>query len=712
MTRFAMCALLVSAVGCGGARGATSGPTQPPPTGEPDADADEPDHPEPNTNGPSHIARASRRGAPHSSTIDRVVLSPDGTSALSRDNLGGVRLWTALDGSAEPFMVPVRGAQSFAVAAAASSWTIAAVDAAGAAHILRASADGEMTELAVTPPYEQLDQIEVLPGGAHVVLLRADHTITLMDARGVELATLERRDFRPKQLRVTADGKALTALFLETAAQTHSVSLQRIDITLGEKPALTVSGDAPGFTAASAMGHPHTAVSLSGDEFAYLEMNPNNSQLWSVHAVDLATGTDRVVDDTLPLSNQATLGYVGENQLLASSGAFGSTWLIDLSTDETFAKPGPPSHFGGVFMPEAYGPGTRIVGAGKWLYVQDVASDDNRYLGYAAFEPITLSFSPSGRSVAWVASQGHVYIEPLDDPSAPVVHFESSMMSPVLRVFFVDEDHLIFGDSVGGLRLVERMTNKQLDAADASGPLGATEYDAKRGVLRITRNTGETWVYEVDLENGFQGPYIVPDGSTQSALLDPESDGDPILWTLDSSWKMRRYTLEELREGLSRQQVADRGEALAPTGTMPTAVGRDGTRYHITYGASNDATLDMFAGGEALGSIPLASNQVVRIVPSPDGARVAVTENTGAMYVYDRQSGALAWSGSMAPNIFDVAWAPDSTTVSAVSQLGAAIYDAVSGVRVYRTCGPRFESRSNAPANLFPSVQQPNVCER
>jgi WD40 repeat protein len=714
MTRLAMCALLVSATGCGGSPTAVA-PAQPTPapTADSDAAVEDPE-PQPHTDGPTHIARAAKRGAPHSSSIDRLVLSPDGKSALSRDNLGGVRLWTALDGTAEPMVVPVRGAQSFAVAAGDDTWLVAAVDSAGAAHILRAPAGGDFEELAVTPPYEQLEQIEVLPGGEHVILLRADHTIALLDAKGTELAILERRDFRPKQLRVTSDGTALIALFLEQSQQTTEVSLQRIDITLGDTPALTVSGKAPSFTAAAAMGHPHTAVSPSGDEFAYLELDTTKSHLWRVHIVNLATGSDRLLADELALNNQATLGYVGEDKLVVSAGAFGKTWLIDLGDgDDLFAKAGPPSHFGGVFMPEAFGPRTRVIGVGKWLFVQDVIDDDNRYLGYSAFEPISLSFSPSGNSVAWVASQGHVYIEPLDDAAAPVAHFETSMMSPVLKTYFVDEDHLIFADSVGGLRLVERMTNKELSAADTSGPFGVSEYDAKLGLLRILRNTAETWIYEVSLENGFQGPYIISDSSTMSGLLDAKSDEEPILWTLDASWKQRTYTLAELRKGLSRDDMMDRGDVFKVNpGSAPMAVGRDNTRYHLRYDATNEVSVDIFADGALEKNVPLVTNQVARLTASPDGSKFAVSQHTGVIYVYDRESGALAWSEAMSPNVFDLVWSPDSSTVSAVSQLGAAIFDATSGVAVYRTCGPRFESRASAPANLFPTVHQPNICER
>src|SRR5690349_23971533 len=39
-----------------------------------------------------------RAGVGHPATIDRITLSADGSAALTRDGLGGTRLWPTLDG--------------------------------------------------------------------------------------------------------------------------------------------------------------------------------------------------------------------------------------------------------------------------------------------------------------------------------------------------------------------------------------------------------------------------------------------------------------------------------------------------------------------------------------------------------------------------------------------------------------------------------------
>jgi hypothetical protein len=66
----------------------------------------------------STLTKGPRRhaGVAHSGAIDRIALSADGKGALTRDVVGGTRLWSALDGSREPVVVPIRAPQSFALA--------------------------------------------------------------------------------------------------------------------------------------------------------------------------------------------------------------------------------------------------------------------------------------------------------------------------------------------------------------------------------------------------------------------------------------------------------------------------------------------------------------------------------------------------------------------------------------------------------------------
>ena len=64
-------------------------------------------------------------GAGHTSNIDLVVLSSDGKAALTRDQIGGTRLWPTLDGSREPIIIPVQGPQQLSVQSLEDGFTVA-----------------------------------------------------------------------------------------------------------------------------------------------------------------------------------------------------------------------------------------------------------------------------------------------------------------------------------------------------------------------------------------------------------------------------------------------------------------------------------------------------------------------------------------------------------------------------------------------------------
>ncbi|MGN6107612.1 MAG: hypothetical protein ACTHU0_21055, partial [Kofleriaceae bacterium] len=69
--------------------------------------------------------------APHGATITALAISADGSAAVSADDLGGARLWPALDGSAEPRVVALPHTGALAIGAHPRGFAIAAIDDAG-----------------------------------------------------------------------------------------------------------------------------------------------------------------------------------------------------------------------------------------------------------------------------------------------------------------------------------------------------------------------------------------------------------------------------------------------------------------------------------------------------------------------------------------------------------------------------------------------------
>src|SRR4051812_21679739 len=64
---------------------------------------------------PAAVPERAPTGVPHGGIINRVAVSEQGDAAVSLDNVGGLRLWPALDGSREPVPFSVNGADRLAI---------------------------------------------------------------------------------------------------------------------------------------------------------------------------------------------------------------------------------------------------------------------------------------------------------------------------------------------------------------------------------------------------------------------------------------------------------------------------------------------------------------------------------------------------------------------------------------------------------------------
>src|SRR5690349_23125081 len=80
--------------------------------------------------------------APHGSEIIALAATVDGTAVASADRLGGIRLWTALDGSREPVVIRGTAPRQIAVWRDGDGFALAILDAAGGVQVIRTSATG------------------------------------------------------------------------------------------------------------------------------------------------------------------------------------------------------------------------------------------------------------------------------------------------------------------------------------------------------------------------------------------------------------------------------------------------------------------------------------------------------------------------------------------------------------------------------------------
>ncbi|HEU5059829.1 MAG TPA: hypothetical protein VFU21_25030 [Kofleriaceae bacterium] len=644
-------------------------------------------------------------GVPHSQFIDRIELAADGTAALTRDTGGSWRAWAALDGSAQPQAIAARGARQGSVARrAAGGLLVALVDNAGGLRLFRADERGRTTSVPLGSSERRVLVVRVLPGGERLLVLRDDHSIELMSDAGQVLTRLVKRGFRPAALEVGLAGDFAIAVMVEPGAKKHDVSIHRIDIAAGAAPALKLQDDPIRLSAPVATGAGQLSLSPGGGRLAFLEVE--STQPWKLTVADLAARSTRSVDLPFQATEAVTAGFVDDDTLVASSAATATSWRIELERDgDLFPHPSPGNQFGAA-APSAFARGTRAAGVGNWLFVESVGSG-KLYLGYDRFEAIAGTISPKKNWAAWVSNMNGVYIRGLGGARPARVHIPNKDSSTqVFRAMFVDEDHLLLIDSTGGMRLVAWASGEEIAATDLGGGFMDTELDLRRGLLRATRPGGQTWLYQVSAEKGLVGPLIVGDGGIRSGFL----DGGDALWTLDGQNRYRTYKLDEVKRGLGRKAVVDRGVILEHA--SPVAIDRSG-RFYIFYNDGRKTQVQRFSGHrrtDPQDAFTLSPTSFATVFPG-DRGRVMVGRQDGVVSMFAGPGAKSAWSRAFLANLYGASYSQDGTLVAVSAHLGAAVLDVTTGKPVDVTCGPWFEVRRTAPSNAFGVLQQANLCE-
>ena len=126
--------------------------------------------------------------AAHGAEIVTLATTVDGEAVVSADRLGGLRLWTALDGTREPVVLRGAAARSIKLARDGDGFAIGVLDAAGGVQVIRASATGAPRGQVTVASDQPTSQIESTSEG--LLLLRADQTIALVASDGTVRARL------------------------------------------------------------------------------------------------------------------------------------------------------------------------------------------------------------------------------------------------------------------------------------------------------------------------------------------------------------------------------------------------------------------------------------------------------------------------------------------------------------------------------------------
>jgi len=124
----------------------------------------------------------------HGAEIVALGVTSDGVAVASADRLGGIRLWTALDGTREPIVIHGTAPRSITLAHDGDGFAIGTLDAAGGVEVIRTTAAGAVRGRATAGSDQPATEIESTAEG--LLILRADQTLELVDAAGQVRARL------------------------------------------------------------------------------------------------------------------------------------------------------------------------------------------------------------------------------------------------------------------------------------------------------------------------------------------------------------------------------------------------------------------------------------------------------------------------------------------------------------------------------------------
>ncbi|HKE13619.1 MAG TPA: hypothetical protein VKB80_02055 [Kofleriaceae bacterium] len=643
-----------------------------------------------------HLGSYPAEGVPHSAPIDRIELAPDGSAALTRDARGTVRVWAALDGSAQPQRVPVGAPRHMSLARRRDGrgMTLALVDSAGEVRLFRTDERGHPAAVASAAPAGRPALAAlVLAGGDRVAILRDDHAIELADETGAVLARLEQRGFRPATFAATAAGTGLVAITLDAGRPSHRVRIHRIDVAAR---GLTLRPSPVELTAAAVIGPSQWALDPSGNRVALLAAPPGPT--WHLLAADLGAGTVGDIDLPMTVTERVAIGFVDEHDVVATQAQTPVSLRIDLAAKGAVFPAVTPDTRGGELV-VATAVGTRVAAALAWLWV-DAASRGALYLGYDQFQATDGAISPDRRWAAWAATSGDVYVRALRGQPQP----RTSLSYPAergqpRRVLFLDDARLMLVEPDGEVRLIDWASGEEIDAVDAGGSASDVDLDRARGLLAVVRQGGQVWLYPVSAA-GFGAPLLVADGAERAGFL--AGDG-PALWTLDNGRKLRTYAIAELTRGMSREEATARGTQLDSS-----VLGVDRQGRAMVVGQVHDAQAAADAAGARERRLP---GGFFRALPSPDGKRVAMWRSDSVLSMFEAGRDAPSWTRAFL-TIQNASWSADGSLLAVAGPFGAAVADAADGKMVDLTCGPLFRVQRAPPAmSAFDRVPLATLCE-
>jgi hypothetical protein len=246
--------------------------------------------------------------SPHGGSIVQLAVTPDGKAAVSADELGGIRVWLALDGTIEPRVIDLPAPKTLAIGRLAGGLVAVSLDEVGGLYLAKLDTDGRVVShvtLGVDPPFAGLVMTEL-----GLLAWRSDHTVLLLDAGG---ATLGKLAAEPGQRVVGIAVAGKRALALLERGDKRGLRWLAFEGELGWGAWVDTDGELAGVT--------DLALSPSAKRVALVTRVDRVTQ---THAFELAEG--KSLGGSTLISGAADVGFLDETTIAVGS-LEGIAWL-------------------------------------------------------------------------------------------------------------------------------------------------------------------------------------------------------------------------------------------------------------------------------------------------------------------------------------------------------------------------------------------------
>lgn len=598
--------------------------------------------------------RRERIEAPHGAPIAHLAATPDGKSAVSVDELGGARLWPALDGSIEPRVIDLAQPEELAILARDTGFAIAAIDSAGGLAVTQVDRDG-ITQQRVGFPVEP-GFVGVLATERAFLAWRVDQRVVMVGADGAVVHELAAEPGQRIAGLATAGGRAVAAI--ESAQPARRARW----VTLGSKLAW-------GAWIPIADVGKRLALSPSGKRLGYLM--PNHQ----LRVFDLERGIH--VDGDRVAAGLA-LGLPDDKHVVLAHPGGTVFWLADADDAKKIPRGFAPSDQP---PPLAIGGGWAIAVHHNELVLASPAR--TRYLGYQLASPSVVSGAPSGGLLLGLGST-------------------FAQLDATLTASRTPPDLMIpDGSSVSDLRwlggdewLVESSrTNDGVSAIALVDTTRKASTEVRGGMPMVQMLMHEPTTKLVTLSLGDQ-PEVLRHEPGRQRLVKVAALPRPVGFERAEIFPVVpkraggvHLVVVHMRERLVIRWVADpraleRGTTLTVDGSLANVDGAG----HVFVWQSIDGGLELvvLANGKRIGT--LASDGPTSLFPDRDGARVLqIGQRSLRLVTLD---GATVWTQPI-HGVDEALWLDDGG-LAIVSAAGIARLDPATGELVAARCGWQF----------------------